>query len=139
VRLSHIINKILCNCVIIEATLNTSMMMLMIMMIKSTSTHPGCGPLSVRSNTCRGLSSHCSLCINREPWFPPLRGFTNTSRGREPGLGTGFTTNGRVPAAAVPADRETTESSPLDRLDSRRLEPAERRRLRTDDLNKPCT
>jgi len=98
--------------------------------ICTKNTHPACGPLSVRSNTCRGFNIHCSLCIRRAPWFPPLRGLTNTSKGRESGLGTGLTTNVR------PAPPTTIESS-VEKLDSRRRD-ADRRRFRTDDLNKPC-
>jgi len=94
-------------------------------------TYPALGPLSVRSKTCRGFSSHWNLCIRRVPWFPPLRGLTKTSNGWELGLGTGLMTN------VLPTPPVTTKSSEQ-MLDSRRLDD-KRRRFRTDDLNKLCT
>ena len=53
--------------------------------------YPNMGPPCDRSNTWRGLRSHRNICISLAPWFPPLLGLMNTSRGLWWRWATGFT------------------------------------------------
>lgn len=61
----------------------------------------GPGPPSVKSKTCRGLSSHWNFCISLAPWLPPDLGLRKTRIGATPGEGMGLAQNGRSLASAA--------------------------------------